>query len=97
MVHVGTAMQSGRFRATCKERVETMTKRQALGRGVASLIPETEAVSDLADLEREGVREIETAWIDPGPYQPRSSFDDATLEDLANSLRTNGLLQPLVV
>ncbi len=74
-----------------------MAKRQALGRGLASLIPDDEEELAPGRGERHGIREVETERIDPGPYQPRKTFEDETLEELARSVGSNGLLQPLVV
>ncbi|MDB5294195.1 MAG: ParB/RepB/Spo0J family partition protein [Phycisphaerales bacterium] len=43
------------------------------------------------------VLDLQLADIQPNPHQPRREFDDATLAELAASLRTNGLIQPIVV
>ncbi|KKW28542.1 MAG: ParB-like protein partition protein [Parcubacteria group bacterium GW2011_GWB1_52_7] len=40
---------------------------------------------------------IERSRIDPNPYQPRREFDEAALKDLADSIRTHGMLQPILV
>ncbi len=73
-----------------------MAKRQALGRGLASLFPE-EDVLETAGAPAEGVQEIDIQRIEPGPFQPRSTFDEGSIEELAASIQANGLLQPLVV
>lgn len=44
-----------------------------------------------------GVRELLLDLISPNPQQPRSHFDPAALEELASSIRTHGILQPLIV
>jgi len=67
----------------------TPTPRQALGRGLSSLIPETERGS--------GVESVDIDLIAPNPQQPRARFDRATLEDLADSIREHGVLQPVIV
>ena len=46
---------------------------------------------------KEGVRQIPLDQISPNPQQPRSQFDPAALEELAASIRTHGILQPLIV
>lgn len=54
---------------------------------------EDEAASGL----REGMRQLLLDQISPNPQQPRSHFDPAALEELAASIRTHGILQPLIV
>ncbi len=66
-------------------------KRAALGKGIAALIPEVPAA------EPRGALEIAVADVHPNPLQPRRVFSQAGLEELASSIRANGLLQPIVV
>ncbi|MFQ5767810.1 MAG: ParB/RepB/Spo0J family partition protein [Acidobacteriota bacterium] len=68
-----------------------MTKRKALGRGLSSLIPEVPTVGAA------GVRLLEIGLIHPDKAQPRQSFDDTSLKGLAESIKTHGILQPVVV
>ena len=63
--------------------------RRGLGRGLDALIPSTEATS--------GLRRVSVNAIIPNPLQPRSVFDKDALEELANSIREVGIIQPLVV
>lgn len=78
-------------------------KRRALGKGLSSLIPEAPAGDPLAtarvdDVARTGeVLEVPIARIKPNPEQPRESFAETEIESLADSIRTSGLLQPLLV
>lgn len=65
--------------------------RRGLGKGLAALIPEAEEASG------EGVVEIEVEKIRPNRYQPRKAFDEAKLEELAESIRSHGVVQPIVV
>lgn len=67
---------------------------QRLGRGLAALLggPAPSGVVPAG-----GLLEIEVAAIRPNPAQPRRRFDDAALDALAESLRTSGLVQPIVV
>ncbi len=54
--------------------------------------------ADLSNLvQGNGVRELPLDQISPNPQQPRSHFDPAALEELAASIRTHGILQPLIV
>lgn len=73
-------------------------KKHGLGRGLGALIVNTSgepagAVAGAAD----GIRYLPTAILHPNPHQPRSNFDAGTLQELANSIRTHGIIQPLVV
>jgi ParB family chromosome partitioning protein len=81
-------------------------KRKALGRGLDSLLPRTaptpspdaaSAPAPVADPSSEGVREIPLDLIDPNPYQTRTHLDEAALDELAASIRSSGVLQPIVV
>lgn len=68
-----------------------MTKRP-LGRGLSALIA---TGSQLADNDE--IRNIEIDLIRPGQQQPRTSFGQEKLEELAQSIRTSGIIQPLLV
>lgn len=70
------------------------SRKDRLGRGLAALLGET--MPDESETE-EGLGELEVEWIVPNPFQPRREFSESELEDLAGSIRENGLLQPLVV
>jgi ParB family chromosome partitioning protein len=65
-------------------------KRQALGKGLSSLIPETPAARPDA-----GLLMLDVDRIQPSQYQPRSDFGG--LEGLVESIRENGIVQPVVV
>ncbi len=70
----------------------------ALGRGLASLIPTGSGQPPAAaPASREGVLQIPTSTIRANPRQPRKATDHAALEDLINSIREHGIVQPLVV
>ncbi len=70
----------------------TTRRKAGLGRGLEALIPtETEAATQPAYLE------IPVDDIKPNPDQPRSRFDDESLEELAASIKEVGVLQPVVV
>ncbi len=68
-------------------------KRNALGRGLDSLI-------SMGDIQTEGssaISEIEISRIVPNPDQPRRTFDEGTLDELATSIRELGVVQPLTL
>lgn len=70
-----------------------------LGRGLAALIGEDTAFA-LGDKEApapKGVREVPIEYLRANPFQPRHTFRPEDLEDLANSIREKGILQPIVV
>jgi ParB family chromosome partitioning protein len=79
-------------------------KRKALGRGLAALIPGAPlpgaptlvARAPVAGT-RDGIRTIPVEEIHPSPGQPRTVFDDARLDELAASIKTQGIIQPLIV
>ena len=67
-----------------------MERRPALGKGLSALIPDA--------LEpRIGPFEVDIDRLAPNMFQPRGRADDATLEALAQSIRSNGIIQPVVV
>lgn len=63
--------------------------RQALGRGLEALIP--------VGKEEPGIVEIPLAEIRPSSFQPRKRFDDKRLDELATSIRAQGVLSPVIV
>lgn len=70
-------------------------KRKALGRGLRALIPE--APPDETPATAGAPQEIDLDLLRPNPDQPRQAVDDAKLEELARSIRTHGVIQPIVV
>ena len=68
-----------------------MTKRP-LGRGLSALIS-----TDQSRADSDEIREIQIDLIQPGRQQPRTTFDQAKLEELAQSIRNTGIIQPLLV
>jgi ParB family chromosome partitioning protein len=76
-------------------------KRQALGRGLAALIPGAkppEAPAPVAAARpSDGLRTLAIEDVHPAPGQPRKQFDDARLDELAASIKAQGIIQPLVV
>jgi len=76
--------------------------RKALGRGLDALIP-TRTGADVLDkpgapaTAERGVRELAVADIGPNPFQPRTHFANDALQELATSIKSAGVLQPLLV
>jgi ParB family chromosome partitioning protein len=87
--------------------------RNALGRGLGALIRDTEVANAQtapvatpaptataaapAPIVSGGLLQIDIDLIDPSPYQPRTRFSETAMEELAQSIRTSGIIQPLVV
>src|SRR5438105_7920186 len=65
----------------------TRPSERGLGRGLGALIPHAAV----------GLREIPVEAITPNPLQPRTHFDEQELEELAQSIREHGILQPILV
>src|SRR5918997_1439235 len=65
--------------------------RRALGRGLSALLPDTQVMAN------EGLSEIDINFIEPNSLQPRTNFNEEQLENLAQSIRANGIIQPLLV
>lgn len=70
-----------------------MAKRNALGRGLDSLI----SIGDIRTDGSSAISDIEIARIYPNPEQPRRSFDEESLAELAASIRELGVVQPLTL
>lgn len=70
-----------------------MAKKQALGRGLDSLLPD----EDSGQAENDGaVININPLQLKPNPYQPRKTFDECTIDELAASIKEYGIIQPIV-
>ena len=71
-------------------------QKRGLGRGLSALIPAA-AEPTLQPPQENPSREVAVERIAPSPFQPRRSFDEAKIEELAVSIRNQGIIQPLVV
>jgi len=67
-----------------------MEKRFVLGKGLSALIPD-------APEPRVGPLEVDVDRLTPNAMQPRAQLDDARLEELARSIKSNGVIQPIIV
>jgi ParB family chromosome partitioning protein len=74
--------------------------RKALGRGLEALIP-TAAATETLEPRRagsgSGVEQIPITMIGANPFQPRTRFDDASLKELTESIRSSGIIQPVIL
>jgi ParB family chromosome partitioning protein len=75
-------------------------ERKALGRGLSALIPEKqetkEAVRESGQQKNE-IMNVQTDLIKPNPFQPREEFNQQNIEELAQSIKEKGVIQPLLV
>jgi ParB family chromosome partitioning protein len=78
------------------------TKKQALGRGLSALLKDP--ANDIKSVEDKGadkvvgnIVELELGTIQMNPFQPRTSFNEETLRELASSIRELGVIQPITV
>ena len=65
--------------------------RRALGRGLSALLSDTSVTTN------EQVIDVDIDLIEPNSLQPRTNFDEERLEELAQSIRANGIIQPILV
>jgi len=74
-----------------------MNHKKVLGRGLGALIPSAPRSEHAAATSASGLAMIPLEQIGPNPYQPRKTFNEASIEELARSVREHGIVQPLVV
>ncbi|REJ99760.1 MAG: ParB/RepB/Spo0J family partition protein [Bacteroidetes bacterium] len=80
------------------------TKKSALGKGLSALLEnsETDVTHKSASLDKNeavvgSVTHVDISQIEPNPFQPRSEFSEESLQELAASIRTLGIIQPITV
>ncbi len=73
------------------------TKKKGLGLGLEALLGPTRSAEDEAQDAKKGLRTMPIAQLRPGQYQPRRVMDEGSLYELAESIRTQGVMQPLLV
>src|SRR5918999_1843300 len=69
-------------------------KRPALGRGLSALIPDAPLPTPSSS---ERALDVDIDLLRPNKFQPRTHMDDGRIDDLARSIRSNGVIQPIVV
>ena len=68
-----------------------LERRPALGKGLSALIP------DVPEPAKTGPMDVDIDLLAPNPQQPRLNMDDTRLEELAASIKSNGIIQPILV
>lgn len=71
--------------------------KSALGKGLGALISARPAAPRIEARENEGVRQVSLTEIIPSPLQPRKEFPPGPLQELVESIRQHGIIQPLIV
>jgi ParB family chromosome partitioning protein len=77
------------------ETVMNMAKKNALGRGLGALIDGVE--KEVLEKKVEANRDISVDSIEANPFQPRTTFDEQSLDELTSSIKKLGIVQPLTV
>lgn len=70
------------------------SKQSGLGRGIEALFEENE-LNEVGD--NESVQDVKLSLIRPNPYQPRRTFDQKALRELASSIQESGVFQPIIL
>jgi ParB family chromosome partitioning protein len=74
-----------------------MAMKKGLGRGLDALFESYKDETLNIESNREWVQEIKITEVDPNPEQPRKHFDEEKIQELAESIRTHGVVQPILV
>ncbi|MCX2745751.1 ParB/RepB/Spo0J family partition protein [Mangrovivirga sp. M17] len=75
-------------------------KRNALGKGLGALLADTPSQEKKAEIVKKAsgsINEIPVSAIEVNPFQPRTDFDEAALNELAESIKIQGIIQPITV
>ncbi len=74
-----------------------MAKNSGLGRGLEALFSESNVLSEMKQEEKQLVKEVDINKIEPNTKQARKKFDSDSLDDLAKSIKTYGIIEPIIV
>jgi ParB family chromosome partitioning protein len=77
--------------------MEEKKKKSVLGKGLGALISPLENVSSDTSNSVNAIQEIPLSWIEPNPYQPRVDFNEESLQELADSIKAQGIIQPITL
>ena len=73
-----------------------MKKSKGLGRGIDALFQDLENL-ETVDVKDDTVVQLPLNELRPNPYQPRKTFEEVSLQELANSIEQSGVFQPIIV
>ena len=74
-----------------------MSKKRGLGSGLSELLSDIKTVNTGGQNNRHGLRNLSIDLLKPGKYQPRRDMDKEALAELADSIRAQGIIQPIIV
>jgi ParB family chromosome partitioning protein len=84
-----------------KSKSGVIKKKNVLGRGLSALLSDSDAVNHVHNVHTEttlsSINEILISEIEVNPYQPRTTFEREALEELAESIKVHGIIQPITV
>lgn len=72
-------------------------KKSGLGRGLDDIFDDTQGTFDNLYNDKKLIEQIDVDSIKPNPHQPRKSFNEEKIDELAKSIESNGLLQPIII
>lgn len=72
-------------------------KSQKLGRGLGELLGEIDEAYENEVSQKDSIIEIALRDIRPNPFQPRKHFEESSLYELGESIKNDGLIQPIIV
>jgi len=72
-------------------------KTKRLGKGLSALIPDQSDIQGAVEIKDNQLVEVNVAEVKPNPYQPRVKFNEQALNELKDSIREKGLIQPITV
>jgi len=76
---------------------KSAAKKKGLGRGLTALLGNSDVEAMMEPTNDDELRNIDVDLIERGPWQPREHFDEEALQELADSIATQGVVQPIVV
>ena len=74
-----------------------MAMKKGLGKGLDSMIPEKKTKAEMKEVQDKALAEIKISEIDPNIGQPRKSFNEDELLELAESIKIHGVIQPIIL
>ena len=74
-----------------------MAMKKGLGKGLDSMIPEKKTKAEMKEVQDKALSEIKISEIDPNIGQPRKSFNEDELLELAESIKIHGVIQPIIL
>ena len=74
-----------------------MAIKKGLGKGLDSMIPEKKTKAEMKEVQDKALSEIKISEIDPNMGQPRKSFNEDELLELAESIKIHGVIQPIIL